>query len=81
VAEGRKEYNSDLSKIAHQVVVFLVKNAWVFGRIANALEQRRLTSVCPTDNKDPEVCVFRPKFRGFSKTFEPVLDREEHECK
>jgi len=61
-------------------VVFLVVNAWFLGRIANTLDQRRLSSVCPTDNKDPEVGVFRSKFRGFSKTFEPVLDRGEHEC-
>ena len=60
-------------------MVFPVINAWILGRIANALEQRRFTSVCPTDNKDPEVGVFRSKFRGFSKTFELVLDPGEHE--
>jgi len=56
-------------KIAHQVVIFLVVNAWILGRIANALEQRRLTSVCPTDNKDPKMRVFHSEFRSFSRTF------------
>ena len=60
-------------------MIFLVVNAWILGCIANALEQRRFTSVCPPDDKDAEVGVFRPKFRGFSKTFELVLDPGEHE--
>ena len=62
-------------------MIFLVVNARILGRIANALEQRRFTSVCTPDNKDPEVGVFRSKFRGFSKTFELVLDPGEHECR
>ena len=64
-------------------MIFLVVNARVLGRIANALEQRRFTSVCPSDNKDPEVGVFRSKFRSFwvSRTFELALDPEEHECR
>jgi len=55
-------------------VIFLIVNAWILGRIANALEQRRFASVCPANNKDPEVGVFCSKFRRFSKTFELVLD-------
>jgi hypothetical protein len=58
-------------------VVFLIVNAWFLGGIANTLEQCRLSSVCPTDNKDPEVGVFRSKFM----MFEPVLDPGEHECR
>jgi hypothetical protein len=59
-------------------VIFLIVNAWILGRIANALEHRRLTSVCATDNKDPEVGILRSKFSGFSTAFEPVLDPGEH---
>ena len=68
-------------QIAHQIVVFLIVNTWFLSRIANALDQRCLSSVCPTDNKDPEVGIFRSKFRGISTTFEPVLDPGEHECR
>ena len=61
-------------------MIFFIVNAWILCRIANALEHRRLTSVCPTDNKDPEVGILGSKFSGFSETFELVLDPGEHEC-
>ena len=82
-AGGRRSIRAQQpsKQIAHQVVIFLIVNAWILCRIANALEHRRLTSVCPTDNKDPKVGILRSKFSRFSMAFEPVLDPGEHKCR
>jgi len=38
---------------------------WILLCIADPLQQRRFTSICPPDNKDTEVGVLGPEFRSF----------------
>ena len=45
----------------HQVLIILVVDTRVFGCIADSLQERRFASISPSDYKDTEAGIFRPK--------------------
>ena len=50
--------------ITHQVIIILVEDTWVFGGIADPLQERRFASISPSDYKDTKAGIFCSKVIG-----------------
>ena len=48
----------------HQIFIILVVNTRVLGGVADSLQQRRFTSIGPTDYKDSKASIFRSEGIG-----------------
>ena len=64
IGEETMRVRSHEKPMAHQIFV-LVINAGILSCVAHALEQRRFSSICSTDNKDAEAAIFGSEFRSF----------------
>ena len=48
----------------HQVFIILVVDTRVLGCVADSLQQRRFSSISPTDYKDTKASIFRSELIG-----------------
>jgi hypothetical protein len=51
---------------AYQVLIILVVDTRVLGCVADSLQERRFTSISPTDYKDTKVLIFRSEVIGIT---------------
>jgi len=45
-------------QLTHQVVIFLIINAWLFSGVANTLQERRFSCIGTSDNEDAKASIF-----------------------
>ena len=42
----------------HQIVIFLIVNAWIFSGVANTLQECRFSCIGTSDNEDAKASIF-----------------------
>ena len=45
-------------QLTHQVVIFLIVNAWLCSAVANTLQERRFSCIGTSDNEDAKTSIF-----------------------
>jgi len=45
-------------QLTHQVVIFLIINAWLLSGVANTLQERRFSCIGTSDNEDAKASIF-----------------------
>ena len=50
----------------HQVLIIVVVDTRIFGRVADSLQERRFASISPTNYKNTKVGIFRSEVVGIT---------------